>query len=262
LHQSEEGKMAKTKTMIGKVALVTGAGMGIGFATALAFAQEGANVVAADIDGGAGKETVRLIEQAGAKGLFVKCDVSKAQEVKAMVEATVGQFGRLDFACNNAGIHAPSVPTPLPEIDDALWDRVMEVNMKSVFMCMKHEIPPMERQGSGVIVNIASLAGLVSEPGFAVYTASKHGVMGLTKAAAFDYAKKGIRINAVCPAPIDTPMVSSAPKEVLAMLMTGIPMGRLGKAEEVAGAVIWLCSDLAAFVTGIGLVMDGGVSTV
>ncbi len=250
------------QAMAGKAALVTGAGMGIGRATALAFAREGTNVVVADINSDAGNETVELIQKAGGKAVFVLCDVSKAEEVKAMVETATREFGSLDFACNNAGIHAPAVPTPLPQVEDDLWDRVMGVNLKSVFMCMKHELAVMERQGSGVIINIASLAGLVSEPGFAIYTASKHGVMGLTKSVAFDYARKGIRINAVCPAPVDTPMVASAPKEVLDMLMAGIPMGRLGKAEEVAGAVMWLCSDTAAFVTGTGLVMDGGISTV
>jgi len=249
-------------TMTGKVALVTGAGMGIGRATALAFAHEGANVVVADKNADAGKETVELIGKAGSKAVFAQCDVTNGEEVKAMVETAMREFGRLDFACNNAGIHAPSMPTPIPETDDALWDLVMNVNMKSVFVCMKHEIPPMEKQGSGVIVNMASLAGIVADPGFALYTASKHGVVGLTKAAAFDYAKKGIRINAVCPSPVDTPMVASAPKEVLNMLVATLPMGRLAKAEEIASAVVWLCSDLAAYVTGIGLVIDGGLSTV
>ncbi len=236
--------------------------MGIGRAIALAFAREGAGVVVADINANAGKETVELIGKAGGKSVFAQCDVTKGEEVKAMVETTVREFGRLDFACNNAGIHAPSVPTPLPEIDEAVWDRLMEVNLKSVFICMKHEIPVMEKQGAGVIVNTASLAGLLVEPGFPFYTVSKHGVMGLTKAVAFDYVKKGIRVNAVCPAPVDTPMLASAPKQVLDMLMTMLPMGRVAKPEEIAGAVIWLCSDAASYITGIGLVIDGGASTV
>jgi len=236
--------------------------MGIGRAIALAFSQEGAGVVVADINADAGMETVELVEKAGGKAIFVPCDVTIAEEVNAMVEATVREFGQLDFACNNAGIHAPTDPVPLPELDEALWDRVMNVNLKSVFLCMKYEIPAMERQRSGVIVNIASLAGIVANPTADAYTASKHGVIGLTKSAAFNYVKKGIRINAVCPAVVDTPMFSNAPKEVEDMLLSLMPIGRFGKPEEIASAVIWLCSDLAGFVTGIGLVMDGGASTV
>jgi NAD(P)-dependent dehydrogenase (short-subunit alcohol dehydrogenase family) len=248
-------------TMAGKVALVTGAASGIGRAIALAFANEGANVVVADIDEKAGKETVGLIEERGAKGLFVRCDVTNGEEVKNMVETSVREFGRLDYACNDAGIHAP-LPESLTEVDEDMWDRIIEVNLKGVMLCMKSEVPPMLKQGGGVIVNIASLGGLVAEPGSYAYTASKHGVMGLTKVAAFQYARDRIRISAVCPAVIETPMLAMAPEEVREYLKSLHPIGRFGKPEEVAAAVIWLCSDLAAFVTGTGIVLDGGASAV
>ena len=245
------------ESMKGRTALVTGAGMGIGKAIALAFAQEGANVVAADISAQAGSETARLI---GESGRFVACDVSKEADVKAMVEATIKEFGRLDYACNNAGIHPQELATPITETEEAFWYRIMDVNLKSVFLCMKHELRFMEKQGAGVIVNTASLAGLLCEPGFPLYTVAKHGVVGLTKAAAFEYVRKGIRVNAVCPSPVDTPMLQAAPQEVLDMLMAMLPMGRVARAEEVAGAVMYLCSDIASYQTGICLPIDGGVS--
>jgi NAD(P)-dependent dehydrogenase (short-subunit alcohol dehydrogenase family) len=248
--------------MAGKAAVVTGAGMGIGRAVALGFAEESVGVVVADINAEAGKETVELVEKAGGKAFFVQCDVTKEVEIKAMVEAAEREFGRLDYACNNAGIHPETAPQPFPEIENALWDLTMEVNLKSVFLCMKQELTSMEKQGAGVIVNVASMAGLIAEPGSPVYTASKHGVVGLTKSAAFEYAKKGIRINAVCPAPVDTPMLAAAPRQVLDMLKQLLPMGRVATMEEVAGAVIWLCSDAASYMNGIGLPIDGGLSTV
>jgi len=248
-------------TMTGKAALVTGAGMGIGRAIALAFAREGAGVVVADINANAGKETVELIGKAGGKAVFAQCDVTKGEEVKAMVETTVREFGRLDFACNDAGIHNP-LPESLTEVDEDMWDKIIAVNLKGVMLCMKHEVPPMLKQGGGVIVNIASLGGLFAEPGSYAYTASKHGVMGLTKVAAFQYARDGIRISAVCPACIDTPMLASAPEEVRQYLKSLHPIGRFGKPEEVAAAVMWLCSDLSAFVTGTGVVLDGGASAI
>jgi NAD(P)-dependent dehydrogenase (short-subunit alcohol dehydrogenase family) len=248
-------------TMMGKTALVTGAASGIGRATALAFADEGANVVVGDINENGGKETVHLVQQAGVKGLFVRCDVSKGEEVKDMVGRTVKEFGRLDFACNDAGIHQP-LPEPLTDVDEDMWDKIIAVNLKGVMLCMKHEVQPMLKQGGGVIINIASLGGLFAEPGSYAYTASKHGVMGLTKVAAFQYARDGIRISAVCPAVIETPMVAMAPEEVKEYLKSLHPIGRFGKPEEVAGAVIWLCSDLSAFVTGTGVVLDGGASTI
>jgi NAD(P)-dependent dehydrogenase (short-subunit alcohol dehydrogenase family) len=248
-------------TMTGKTALVTGAASGIGRAIALAFAREGAGVVVTDINANAGKETVELVGKTGGKSVFAQCDVTKGEEVKAMVESTVREFGRLDFACNDAGIHNP-LPESLTELDEDMWDKIIAVNLKGVMLCMKYEVPPMLKQGGGVIVNIASLGGLFAEPGSYAYTASKHGVMGLTKVAAFQYARDRIRISAVCPACIDTPMLASAPEEVRQYLKTLHPIGRFGKPEEVAAAVMWLCSDLSAFVTGTGVVLDGGASAI
>ncbi|OPY76815.1 MAG: 2,5-dichloro-2,5-cyclohexadiene-1,4-diol dehydrogenase [Syntrophorhabdus sp. PtaU1.Bin153] len=246
--------------MTGKVALVTGAGMGIGRAVALAFAEQGADVVVADVSEPAGKETVQLIEKVGSKGLFLPCNVSKGEEVKAMIEATLGTFGRLDYACNNAGIHGPAPELPLPELDEELWKRILEVNLNGVMLCMKYEVPPMLKQRSGVIVNIASMAGIRHEPGSYAYTASKHGVVGLTKVAAFAYAKEGIRVNAICPAVVETPMFQMATPEFMDMMKSLHPVGRVGKPEEIAAAVIWLCGDLSAFVTGTSVIMDGGIS--
>jgi NAD(P)-dependent dehydrogenase (short-subunit alcohol dehydrogenase family) len=247
--------------MKGRSAMVTGAGMGIGRAIALAFADEGVGVVVADINPGAGQETVELIRKKGGKAFFVECDVSKREDAKAMVETAVKEFGSLDYACNNAGIH-PNAPVPFPEINDDEWDILMGVNLKGVFLCMKEELRQMEKQGSGVIVNTASLAGLLVEPGFPLYTVSKHGVLGLTKSAAFEYVKKGIRVNAICPSPVDTPMWRSAPKEVSDMLVAMLPMGRPATAEEISGAVMFLCSDSASYITGASLVIDGGISIV
>ena len=248
-------------TLSGKSALVTGAGMGIGRAIALAFAREGVSVVVADVNSAAGEETVGLIQEAGGKAAFVQCNVSDKEDVKKMVETAVSLFGSLDYACNNAGIHT-TAPVPFPELDDAVWDRLMNVNLKGVFLCMKEELRQMEKQSSGAIVNIASLAGISVDPVDTIYTTSKHGVMGLTKAAAFEYVKKGVRINAVCPAPVNTPMFQSAPQEVQQMLSIMLPMGRPATPEEIVGAVMYLCSDAATYVTGTGLIIDGGVSLV
>ena len=179
-----------------------------------------------------------------------------------MVKATVDAFGRLDFACNNAGIHPIELGTPIPETDERFWDRIMDVNLKSVFLCMKHEIPHMEKQGSGAIVNTASMAGLLCEPGFPLYTVCKHGVVGLTKAVAYEYVKKGIRVNAVCPSPVDTPMLRAAPQEILDTLFPLVPMERPATPEEIAGVVTFLCSDAASYLTGVCLPVDGGVSLV
>lgn len=248
-------------TLSGKSALVTGAGMGIGRAIALAFAREEVGVVVADVNTAAGEETVRLIQEAGGKAVFAQCNVSAKEDVKMMVETAVSQFGRLDYAINNAGIHTVA-PVPFTELDDALWDRLMNVNLKGVFLCMKEELRQMEKQGGGAIVNVASLAGISVDPVDTIYTASKHGVMGLTKAAAFEYVKKGVRINAVCPAPVNTPMLQSAPQEVQQLLVTMLPMGRPATPEEIVGAVMYLCSDAASYVTGTGFIIDGGVSLV
>lgn len=247
--------------MTGKVALVTGAGSGIGRAVAIAFAKAGATVVVADISSEEGSETVRLVEEADGKAVYTFCDVSKNSDVQAMLDGTVQRFGRLDFACNIAGIHN-AMPEDLADADEAMWDRIIAVNLKGVFLCMKNEIRHMVGQGEGVIVNMASLAGVLAESGCYAYVASKHGIMGLTKTAAFDYAKAGIRVNAVCPAAIDTPGLKRAPEEFRRRLREMTPVGRIGTPEEVAAAVLWLCSDAASFVTGTGIVMDGGVSTV
>jgi NAD(P)-dependent dehydrogenase (short-subunit alcohol dehydrogenase family) len=247
--------------MTGKVALVTGAGSGIGRAVAIALGAAGAKVVVADIDSAEGAETVRLVEAAGGTAAYQWCDVSRSPDVQALVDTAVSRFGRLDLACNIAGIHNP-LPESLSDADEEMWDRIIAVNLKGVFLCMKHEIRQMARQGGGVIVNMASLAGLLAEPGCYAYVASKHGIVGLTKTAAYDYAKAGIRVNAVCPAAIDTPGLQRAPEGFRQALEEATPVGRIGTSEEVAAAVLWLCSDSAGFVTGTGIVIDGGVSTV
>jgi NAD(P)-dependent dehydrogenase (short-subunit alcohol dehydrogenase family) len=244
-----------------RVALVTGAGSGIGRAVALAFAEVGVAVMAADINEDDGRETVRLVAERGAIAAYQPCDVSKSGDVHAMIDMTVARFGRLDYACNIAGIHN-AAPEALADADEDTWDRIMAVNLTGVFLCMKYEIRQMVGQGKGAIVNMASLAGLLAEPGCYAYVASKHGILGLTKTAAFDYAKAGIRINAVCPAGVDTPGLQRAPGEFRQKLVDSTPVGRIGTPEEVAAAVLWLCSDSAGFVTGTGLVMDGGVSTI
>lgn len=248
-------------TMAGKVALVTGAGSGIGRAIALSFAREGASVVVADTNPSGGGETVSEAIKSGARSTFVTCDVSRKTDIQAMIDETLKTFGRLDIACNNAGIHV-ELPESFTEIKEETWDRVIAVNLKGVFLCMQSEVRQMLKQGSGIIVNIASLAGIAAEPGGYCYTASKHGVMGLTKAAAFEYAKAGIRINAICPGIIDTPMIQNLTDETKQMMLGMHPVGRFGRPEEVAGAVMWLCSDLAGFVNGIGVIMDGGISTI
>jgi NAD(P)-dependent dehydrogenase (short-subunit alcohol dehydrogenase family) len=249
--------------MTGKVALVTGAGMGIGRATALAFGSQGASVVVADVDKNAGKETVQLVEKAGSKAFFVSCDVSKGEDVKAMIKTTLETFGRLDYACNNAGIIGSAIEAPLPDLDEDLWKRVIDVNLNGVMLCMKYEVPAMLKQGGGVIINMASMAGITQGPGHYAYTASKHGVVGLTKVAAVAYANAGIRVNSVCPGVIDTPMAGlSSGEKVISEMLGMIPAGRAGKPEEIAGAVMWLCSDLAGFVTGTAVIVDGGSTAI
>jgi NAD(P)-dependent dehydrogenase (short-subunit alcohol dehydrogenase family) len=245
----------------GRAALVTGAGSGIGRAMALAFIKEGARVAVVDIDASGGKETVRRAEEAGGKAVFIHCEVTKAIEVQAMVEATVKEFGRLDFACNNAGIHEP-MDAPIPDVDELLFDRIINVNLKSVFLCMKYELPLLLQQGSGVIVNTSSISAYFADPTAPTYTASKAGIAGLTKSAGLRYAKTGVRINAVCPHCIDTEMFAKAPQEFRDFVLRDIPIGRFGRPEEVAAAVMWLCSDLASFVTGTCIMLNGGAITV
>ncbi len=240
-----------------KVVIVTGGSFGIGRATAIAFAKKGAKV--AIVDCLQDDETLNIIKKNGGEAVFIKCDVSNSMEVKAMVEKTVQTFGRLDCAFNNVGIEGVSGPTH--ELEEKDWDRTIGVNLKGILLCMKYEIPYMLKQGKGAIVNTSSVAGLVGFLGIPAYTASKHGILGLTKASALEYAKQGIRINAVCPGVIKTPMIdrfTGKNKEVEKQFANQEPIGRLGEPEEVAAAVTWLCSDKASFVTGVAMPVDGG----
>lgn len=245
------------KQFEGKVAIVTGGSFGIGRATAIMFAKRGAKVAVVDYI--EDNETIDLIKAEGGEAIFIKCDVSKDSEVKAMVEKTVKTFGRLDYAFNNAGIEGASAVTH--ECSDDTWERTIGVNLKGVWLCMKYEIQQMLKQGKGAIVNTASIAGLVGFQGLPAYVASKHGIIGLTKTAALEYAKLGIRVNAVCPGVIKTPMVdrfTGKVKEVEKQFENMEPIGRMGQPEEVAEAATWLCSDAASFVTGDAMAVDGG----
>jgi NAD(P)-dependent dehydrogenase (short-subunit alcohol dehydrogenase family) len=247
-----------SKKFEGKVALVTGAASGIGRASALAFAREGAKAVVADVLAEGGQETVRMIKEAGGDGLFVRTDVAKAAEVESLIQETVDTYGRLDFAHNNAGIAGDEAPTA--DCTEENWDHTIAVNLKGVWLCMKYEIPQMLKLGGGAIVNTASTAGLVALEGSPAYCASKGGIIQLTRAAALDYATAGIRVNAVCPGVIRTPMVENQlSTEAEADLIAMEPIGRMGKPEEVAEAIVWLCSDAASFVTGNAMPVDGGL---
>ncbi len=243
----------------GRVALVTGGGSGIGRATALAFAREGAKVAIADVNVAGGEETVHLIRERGGEALFVRTDVTEAVEVEALINDVGKTYGRLDCAFNNAGtVGKPSSTAQCTEED---WDWVISVNLKGVFLCLKYEIAYMLQQGHGAIVNAASVAGLVGVKNNVAYVASKHGVVGLTKASALECAQAGIRVNAVCPGFIRTPILNldGAP-EGESRYVSIEPMGRLGRPEEVAEAVVWLCSDAASFVTGHTMSVDGGMA--
>ena len=242
-----------------KVAFVTGASSGIGRATALAFARAGAVVTVVDIDETGAKETARLISEAGGTALPFTCDVTQEGEVKAAVQATVDEFGGLDAAFNNAGIEQPVAP--LAELSPAAFDRLVAVNLKGVFLCMHAQVPEMLRGGGGTIVNTASGAGVVGIAGQSAYCATKFGVVGMTKAVALDYAHLGVRINAVCPGIIQTPMMdrfTGGTDEGRARVIEQEPIGRMGAPEEIADAVLWLSSDASAFVVGHALVVDGG----
>jgi NAD(P)-dependent dehydrogenase (short-subunit alcohol dehydrogenase family) len=251
--------MRNDRSFAGKVAFVTGGGTGIGRAAALAYAREGANVVLADVSEQGNQETARMIEAAGSQAIALRCNVARAEEVKAALDKVVQTFGRLDFAFNNAGVEQPL--SPAADIGEEEWERIINIDLRSVFLCMKHEIPLMVKQGAGVIVNTSSGAGVKGIAGQAAYCAAKFGIVGLTKAAALDYAKSGIRINAVCPGIIETPMMgrfSGGTPEGRERVIALEPVGRMGKPEEIAAAVVWLCSDAAAFVVGHALVIDGG----
>ncbi len=244
----------------GKVALVTGGSYGIGRAAAMALVRKGAKVVIADVDIKNGEETLRRIKEAGGDAIFVKTDVSQETEVETLIKKTIEKYDRLDCALNNAGIHKVFVSTV--DFTQTDWNELIDVNLKSVWLCMKHEIPQMLEQGKGAIVNTSSVAGLIAAPSNPAYPASKHGVVGLTKSAAIEFARRGIRINCICPGPIRTGMheslVAVAP-EVVEMMNTKVPMGRIGEPEEAAAAAIWLCSDEASYITGHALPVDGGL---
>jgi len=246
-------------TLMDRVAIVTGAASGIGRATALFFARQGIKVLAADLDEKGGQETVDLICLHRGAALFFKADISQSGQVKAMVEKAVTTYGRLDYAFNNAGIEGESAQTA--ECSEANWDLVTGTNLKGTWLCMKHELPHMLRHGQGAIVNNASIAGLVGFQGIPAYCASKGGVIQLTRTAALEYASSGIRINAVCPGAVQTPMLTRSfgdDPEAEKAFMAQVPMRRAGKPEEVAEAVFWLCSEAASYVHGHMLVVDGG----
>jgi NAD(P)-dependent dehydrogenase (short-subunit alcohol dehydrogenase family) len=252
-----------TNPLQNKVAMVTGAGSGIGRASALAFARAGAAVVVSDISDAAGEKVVKEIDGAGGKAHFLRCDVRDRAAIAALVKGTVERFGRLDCAFNNAGIGGPILK--LDQYADEDWDEVIRTNLTSMFVCMKHEIIQMLRQGGGSIVNCASVTGLAGIRGMPAYSASKHGILGITKVAALDYAQQGIRINAVCPGTIHTPAVdefmANKPEiavQFLAEMTAAEPIGRLGTPDEIANAVVWLSGPDASFMIGAGLTVDGG----
>ena len=251
--------MSGNGIVAGKVALVTGAGSGIGRASACVFAREGARVVVSDVDVEGGAETVDQIRKAGGEASFVQADVTRERDVAALIDQVVATFGRIDCAHNNAGVAGTPGVLHLMELEE--WSRVLAVNLTGVFLCMKYEIPRMLEQGGGAIVNTSSGAGVLPTPGLAHYGASKHGVLGLTKSAALENASTGIRVNAVCPGAIDTPMLQASiagSEDIRKMVLRSQPGGRLGAPEEIAEAAVWLCSDRASFVTGESMLVDGG----
>jgi NAD(P)-dependent dehydrogenase (short-subunit alcohol dehydrogenase family) len=244
----------------GKVVIVTGGSYGIGRAAAIGFARKGAKVAIADLDVRRGDETLQRIKDAGGEAIFVKTDVSSESDVEALVKKTVQTYGKLDCAFNNAGIHKQFVSTL--DFTAADWEEMINVNLKSVWLCMKYEIPHMLKQGKGAIVNTSSAAGLVGAPSNPAYPASKHGVVGITKSTALEFARKGIRVNCVCPGPTRTGMneaLTATNPDIVKAMDQKVPMGRIGEPEEVAAAAIWLCSDEASYITGHALPVDGGI---
>ncbi|MCE3605641.1 SDR family oxidoreductase [Massilia sp. P8910] len=253
----------KESSFEGKVVLVTGAAGGIGRAAAVAFGRAGACVVVADTSVDGGHATAAMIVENGGKALFVQCNVTRATEVEALIDKTVAYYGRLDCAFNNAGIEEEHLP--LADAEEALFDRIMNVNVKGTWLCMKYEIRQMLKQGGGTIVNTASVAGLVGAPTQPIYAASKHAVVGMTKTAAAEYAREGIRINSVCPGVVNTPMMGRAlEREPLRekKLRNVHPMGRFAEPAEIANAAMWLCSEHSSFVTGHQLAVDGGLTAI
>jgi len=246
----------------GKVVFVTGGASGIGRATALAFAQAGARVAVADVGEQANQETARLIEQNGGRALAVRCDVTRGEDIKAALEKTVTTFGRLDFAFNNAGIE-PKKPAPTADYDEQEWNRIIDIDLRGVFLCMKHEIPLILKSGGGAIVNTSSGAGVIGIKGSPAYTAAKHGVIGLSKAAAVEYASKGIRVNALAPGLVNTAMTKAwfDDPNMSAYFAANTPIGRVSQPAEIAGMVLFLCSDLASFAVGQTFIIDGGYTT-
>jgi NAD(P)-dependent dehydrogenase (short-subunit alcohol dehydrogenase family) len=251
-------------TMTGKVALVTGGSSGIGRATCLRFGQEGAVVVLGARRVAEGEQTAQLVREAGGEALFVRTDVTQPAEVQALVTPCLSRYGRLDYACNNAGIEG--AVAPLVECSEAQWDAIVATNLKGVWLCLKAELPPMRAQGGGAIVNVASVAGLIGFPGLGPYVATKHGIIGLTKTAAMEHAQDHIRVNVVCPGLIDTAMAdrfTGGPQtDVERFILSLKPMRRRGTSAEVAETIVWLCSDAASYVTGHSMVVDGGLMTI
>ncbi|MBP0013561.1 MAG: SDR family oxidoreductase [Roseofilum sp. SBFL] len=251
-----------TQPLENKIALVTGGSSGIGRATALAFAGKGAKVVIGSPQVKEGEETVELIKEAGSEGLFVKTDVTQAAEVESLVTQTVAMYGGLDYAFNNAGTEG--VVRLAIEQGEEDWDLIINTNLKGVWLSMKYEIPQMLKQGTGAIVNNSSALGLRGASNLAIYSASKHGIIGLTKSLALEHARDGIRINVVCPGAIETDMVNRIVpnlEDKAAMIEQLYPLGRIGLPEEIANTVVWLCSDEASFITGQSIVVDGGFTT-
>ena len=245
----------------GKSALITGGGGGIGRATALAFAREGARVAVADVMEEAARETVALVNAAGGQAISLSGDVSRDADVRAMIDAVVGTYRRLDCAFNNAGIagwHVDAILKKTAEWSEEAFDRMIAVNLKGVWLCMRHELPQMQAQGSGAIVNTGSIAGLVGLPNSSAYVAAKHGVIGLTKTAALEYAEANIRVNAVCPGYIKTPMTEPSMRLRGEAILAQTPLKRMGSPEEIAEMVVWLCSERASYVSGAAYNVDGG----